>query len=126
MTKVIKNNKIIEKEFIPYEQALALKKLGFNEECFAFYGQMGANPSYLTMVGFEQRYTRKTLKAPLYQQTFRWFREKHNLLSYVDRVYEKGFYVYGYFIDKNNQEFGFKTYEEAELKRLKKLIKLVK
>lgn len=27
----------IEKEFIPYEQALDLKKLGFDEPCFATY-----------------------------------------------------------------------------------------
>jgi hypothetical protein len=25
----------MEKEFIPYEQALALKELGFDEKCFA-------------------------------------------------------------------------------------------
>ena len=28
----------IENEFIPYEQALALKKLGFDERCFGYYG----------------------------------------------------------------------------------------
>ena len=27
----------MEKEFIPYEQALALKELGFNEPCFAYH-----------------------------------------------------------------------------------------
>ena len=28
---------MIEKEFIPYEQALALKELGFNEPYFGYY-----------------------------------------------------------------------------------------
>jgi hypothetical protein len=28
-------------EFIPYEQALALKGLGFDEECFSFYTATG-------------------------------------------------------------------------------------
>jgi len=28
---------MIEKEFIPYEQALALKALGFDEPCFGYY-----------------------------------------------------------------------------------------
>ena len=27
----------IENEFIPYEQALALKELGFDEPCFGIY-----------------------------------------------------------------------------------------
>ncbi len=27
----------LEKEFVPYEQSLALKELGFDEPCFAFY-----------------------------------------------------------------------------------------
>ena len=27
----------MDKEFIPYEQALALKELGFDEPCFATY-----------------------------------------------------------------------------------------
>jgi hypothetical protein len=27
----------MEKEFIPYEQALALKELGFDEPCFAWF-----------------------------------------------------------------------------------------
>ena len=27
----------MEKEFIPYEQALALKELGFDEPCFGYY-----------------------------------------------------------------------------------------
>ena len=33
----------MEKEFIPYEQALALKELGFDEHCFGLYenGKLG-------------------------------------------------------------------------------------
>ncbi len=27
----------MNKEFIPYEQALALKELGFDEPCFGYY-----------------------------------------------------------------------------------------
>lgn len=31
----------MNKEFVPYEQALALKELGFNETCIAFYYDFG-------------------------------------------------------------------------------------
>ena len=36
-----KTNKPMNKEFIPYEQALELKELGFDEECFKYYTEMG-------------------------------------------------------------------------------------
>ena len=28
---------MIEKEFVPYEESLALKELGFNEPCFGYF-----------------------------------------------------------------------------------------
>jgi len=43
----------------------------------------------------------------------KWIREVHEIHINIDRSYERGFYLYEYFIDKNYQEFGFKTYEEA-------------
>lgn len=62
----------MEKEFIPYEQALLLKELGFDEPCLAFY-----NGSFLdsTQYDFDEG-TSKDIgmctKAPLYQQAFRF------------------------------------------------------
>ena len=63
----------MEKEFVTYEQALALKELGFDEPCFGYYDE-GGN-LYTEMV--------EVLKAPLYQQAFRWFREKYGLYSCI-------------------------------------------
>jgi hypothetical protein len=117
------------KEFISYEEALALKELGFNESCFgnckkthkelekAFYCY---NSDYFD-------YSELYIAAPLYQQAFRWFREKHNLFGQVN--------IHTYFIyDISNDEFNSakqydkstKNYEEAELECLKKLIEIVK
>lgn len=31
----------MEKEFIPYEQAFELRKLGYNDKCFKWYTSMG-------------------------------------------------------------------------------------
>ncbi len=100
---------MLKKEFVPHEQSLALKELGFNEPCFGYYDE-GGN-LYTEMV--------EVLKAPLYQQAFRFFREKYNLHYPIQ--------IQGnlWFFEKWSLN-GFKTYEEAELACLNKLIEIVK
>ena len=98
----------MEKEFIPYEQALELKELGFDEECIFIY-----------------QYPNLDVKvpAPLYQQAFRWFREKHDKLGCIQKANDRNRFIYLV----NDIVFGFyNTYEEAELACLKKLIEIVK
>ena len=117
------------KEFIPYEQALALKELGFDEPCFGSYDPFGSKQ--LSCSGI---YTYgNCIAAPLYQQAFRWFREKYDLRIWIESNY--GVLKFEYviattnfnFIDKQfNDLSGYKTYEEAELECLKKLIEIVK
>ena len=125
----------MEKEFIPYAEALVLKELGFDEPCFGlFYGtSIKEEPEFLIEFRSSQYYVGKGyvdgILAPLYQQTFRWFREKYGYdVSIKKRKFEiQKLEVYGesdpdyYFID-----FPFDSYEEAELECLKKLIEIVK
>jgi hypothetical protein len=120
------------KEFISYEQALELKELGFDEPCIAFYEP---GNKQVQVVGVEQRYNNPELLrmedfcAPLYQQAFRWFREKYKLVALIDI----GMHEFSYKIFKNEKSITpFKdyldyngTYEEAELECLKKLIEIV-
>ena len=117
----------MESLFCPYELALELKKLGFFEECLGFYIWQSWNNNSRLEIGNDDEYTCETLKAPLYQQAFRFFREKYNL-HYI--VY-KNINIDGYdfceitidgIINKNT----FKTYEEAEFECLVKLIDIVK
>ena len=112
----------MNKEFIPYEQALELKELGFNELCLFYYGDNESLRIY-----HQSEISEDLIGAPLYQQAFRWFREKYGL-------YYK---IHGY---SNNTSFVFDiaggdfetyydecpTYEDAELACLKKLIEIVK
>jgi hypothetical protein len=51
----------MKNEFVPYNIARDLKKIGFDEDCLAYYMKGSHNTS---------------CKAPLYQQAFRWFREE--------------------------------------------------
>ncbi len=69
----------MNKEFIPYEQALELIKLGFDEKCIAWYPNDSAALSIDGVYLGERRSGSYKLLAyaPLYQQAFRWFREKY-------------------------------------------------
>ena len=59
----------MEKEFIPYEQALALKELGFDEPCFGYYVPLLDNTQELE-IKLIQTNGNKIVIAPLYQQAF--------------------------------------------------------
>ena len=129
----------MEKEFIPYEQALELKELGFDEElCFGRWTyRYNSKEGYLNTLKHSHTQGRNDLNqqclAPLYQQAFRWFREKYNIDSFVKYLYKSTFKVGYYF--SIDQEKGieyqmdinswYNTYEEAQLECLKKLIKLI-
>jgi hypothetical protein len=115
----------MEKEFIPYEQALSLKELGFDEPCFGYYGEINGGE---IMLFLKKNFDNQALYflAPLYQQAFRWFREKHGLIGWIE-----GKQMYGYRIEStistNGQlnKYPFRKYEEAELECIKKLIEIV-
>ena len=120
----------MEKEFIPYEKALALKALGFDEPCF---GHFLKKKFYLK--SFDRQGNEITL-APTFSQAFRWFREKYGLHSYIEPVLvEKANspIKYDYVIlevshqdDLEYNNLPYHTYEEAELACLEKLIQIVK
>jgi hypothetical protein len=122
----------MDKEFVPYQEAFELKKLGFNEECFWWYGfekylrkdRIGTSTNYSYFL------ENKSCSAPLYSQAFRWFRENHNMSGEVGiNVMEDDEYCYEIGDVKTRttvDEGSYKTYEEAELACLKKLIEIVK
>ena len=123
----------MEKEYISYEQALALKELGFDEPCIATIDQT----EYLHIKGTENHprgsMIYDTIDIPLYQQAFRWFRDKHGLPSWI-KEFNGARICYHFTINPQNggswdsldNKLEYKTYEEAELKCLKKLIEIVK
>ncbi len=127
------NNKqsSVEKEFVPYAEALALKQLGFDQPCFAYWNaDHSLSKPFLTFVKpFDDEWF---IPNPLYSQAFRWFREKYNIEGITqhaeDRLWYK-FHISTYLqYGKKNIHAGFEypTYEEAELACLKKLIEISK
>lgn len=122
------------KEFISYEQALALKELGFDEPCVGYYN---TNNEFTFFTDMRSCTTNSEFgfypTAPLFQQAFRWFREKYDLRIWIESNY--GVLKFEYVIATTNPNFigkqfndfsSYKTYEEAELACLNKLIEIVK
>ena len=117
----------MEKDFVPYEEVLALKELGFDEPSISGYSYPNSD--------------KLLSQAILYQQAFRWFREKHNLMFQI-------FYLcngnYAAIIHRTTPEYmdlvdqvrpssgcvdevvDCYSYEEAEQVCLDRLIKIVK
>ena len=121
----------MEKEFIPYEQALALKELEFDEPCYCFYNGKFLQWKIDDSEGTEVPHINPNkniglcVSAPLYQQCFRWFREKYGYLAYID-MDNYSYYRFTIYYGKGVSVAPHKNYEEAELECLKKLIEIVK
>jgi len=126
----------MEKEFVPYELAVKLKELGFDEPCMAYYVEteftatsdaklflinrndtiIHNNSTYLSNDIYEG-----VISAPTWQSAFRWFIEKYGLLLQYDCGKVPHFTI----IQNLMLEDGLMTYEEAELSCLEKLIEIV-
>jgi hypothetical protein len=143
------------KEFCTYNQASALKELGFDEPCFVVWpgieGQkLGYDGRYFSLVkGYKNSKLSKEVKkyapgiidvaAPLYQQAFRWFRDKYDLWCCIQKYptsdnpkrcyYElKGDNINTDKDESPNSYMSgwFDSYEEAESACLDKLIEIIK
>jgi hypothetical protein len=127
----------MEKEFVPYDRSLKLKELGFKERCLTYYG--GDKPMIydgLTIHGWDHNTSfLNWTSRPTFSQAFRWFREKYGLFVSPNVIsYEDGPYLWFFEINSTVLPFGtdlgetddYKTYEEAELECIKKLIEICK
>lgn len=136
----------MENEFVPYEIAIKLKELGFDEPCVGVYHSRidatfasskqekisftfrmfqypkrnsDANTVIGTFIGESGCY------APMYQQVFRWFREmgEDSIVLPSSQFYTP--LVYNEKNKSGKKKELYDTYEEAELACLEKLIKIV-
>lgn len=128
----MKKQFIMNKDFTLYDEALALKELGFDEPCFAIHRN---NKTYL-ISELEKINSKKesVIAAPTYSEAFRWFRKKHNLHHDIGVIgdWDKPQYKYivsGKTMNNPAHMWYYETansYEEAELACLRKLIEIVK
>lgn len=141
----------MEKEFIPYDRALKLKALGFVERVLTYY-ENGVPKLYHDVTGWDFNNSFTTcVSRPTFSQCFRWFREKYGLhgepiwdndekthwffsitkIGNVDFVEGRHRYETPLTEDQDFND-GYpvvlkwrKSYEEAELACLDKLIEIV-
>jgi len=127
------------KEFVPYELAVKLKQLGFDEPCFVLYKASNNNQLAYASHGITtnsqlSQGDSSNIAAPTFSQAFRWFREKYFI--HGEPMYNGGltketaWYNYTIIsnIDWDNSKIKdnqYKTYEEAELACLDKMIEIV-
>jgi len=147
---------MMKNEFVPYEEALVLKELGFNELCLAYYQKSSVigDDTILPLIirneatnWNDNSFSKLGVpfySAPLYQQAFRWFREKYKLngeVNYLPNIEKYGiissnmtdkpknlseFKNYRRGAEVTNNYAKYDTYEEAELACIKELIEIVK
>lgn len=133
----------MKEQFIPYEQALEFKELGFNEQCMRFWSSKNGGTLVLPQRINNMHNTVNSstelagyCSAPLWQQAFDWFREKHNILG---NVYAN---ASGYLFEWHDAEGGthrgdsdfdgpndggvWDTYQEAREALLIRLISIIK
>lgn len=146
----------MKEQFVPYEIALKLKELGFDELCFAHYvnGDLITKTAILkssTMQYYQQnninpsnQYKDKKCTAPLWQQVIDWFREKHNIHIEIELTDNTMQFYYQYcIVDSKNRECHdedmidqatriynynekFNTFYEAREQAILKAIELIK
>jgi hypothetical protein len=138
----------IRNEFIPYGLAFRMKQLGFDEPCFSYYMNGVLQPS-LNLKDYsyfnEMSEINPNIKnfenvlAPTWHSAFRWFREKYSLYTELHKKFDGigvsiilSEYRYDMRQDKEVEYhipkyFGniYRSYEEAELACLEKLIEIV-
>ena len=117
-------------DFLNWEMTNTLHSIGYDGDTFMWIDDENdiINDSSIELIG--------GIRAILYSQAFRWFREKHFYLSYVCAPYMEynDFYFrirhIGDVLNEGQLESCesqvYNSYEEAELACLKKLIEIVK
>jgi hypothetical protein len=124
----------MNKEFIPYEQALDLESIGFD-----IRPDFGNQTSLYTKDGRHLFYTNYGVMgsgigegyiyAPTFSQVFRWFRDKYNLKPQMTTSWDEwDFYIpeseYNDIPIRESSDSW--NYDDAELACLKKLIEIIK
>ena len=129
----------IEKEFVPYQESLELKELGFDEPCLCFYNYNSQLLRYMNPDKDWNSLQSQTLKnskitlpdtysAPTFSQCFKWFKEKHDLNNGIYPYYDEyEFQIKDFRLPTSTPiNGGLMSYEKAELACLIKLIEIVK
>jgi len=134
----------MNKELVPYEQALLLKELGLEVKSAYWYNPNGVllmksfecddetiSVNVKNIIEYWDGVIKDRIDVPTYSQAFRWFRKNYDLHSNVGLYnFHENTYCFNvvtktipHYLDKVTH---FHSHEEAELECLKILIEIVK
>jgi len=119
----------MEKEFVPYDLALKLKELGFDEKCFCNWEESWSpepEDEIRMVLTTDQTWLRPGwIRAPTFSQAFRWFRKKGFLIDFSSHNKNEHDFYFKWSPDKSILSDYYGTYEEAELACLQKMVEIV-
>lgn len=118
----------MNKQFVPYNIALKLKELGFDDECLGVYKLFfNGQKEYFDLELNNEFYIKNSLckekskysllsecsiAAPLWQQAFDWFREKHGLFSTIAISGSHDYQIYIHNLTDRNKVY-FKAFKDG-------------
>ena len=114
----------MNKEFVPYQESLELKELGFNEPCFKMSEhkkvcEEQSKPEGCQLHNLYCGYPNCTIDQsitpiplPTFSQAFRWFRDKYKLHHSIDYECSQHDHTWGYNWSIYNYNQVVKTDEE--------------
>ena len=128
---------MLENEFTSYEQAMALKELGFDYPTAGYYQDSRLIKQFplTTADKQDQQFMRDNdCSAPLRQQALSWFYENGYRFGIEwDLISDKCmYYIYGpekhngYHVYKSESDYEYDTYQDAEIACVDKFIEIVK
>ena len=122
----------MEEYFVTYEQALALKEIGFDEPCFGYFHLDNGTTykPYRTFNLGNHNMSNFCISRPLIGQVFKWFwvyfHLSHNIFDWLDD-FEITITEWSLCEDRIVYEYPrFDTYEQAESACIDKLIEIIK
>ena len=126
----------IESNFVPYQIAVDMKSIGFDEPCFGYFDPLLGDYTIMNSdcinpkpTLFNHNSSSIVVSAPTFSQAFRFFREKYKIFPYTYTGNGNLFHYCMFIKDRDNQYHSNNLYlsnEEAELECLKELIEIVK
>jgi hypothetical protein len=131
----------MNENFVPQDIAKALKDLGFNEPCLAWWFEEGtvSVPTEGRSFWSDWNVNPKRISAPLIQQAFAWLRKKYQFMHAIEDIEVSASNTVGYrfrfvawklmnneFVIVDKSLLGYLTYEQAELECIKEIIKYLK
>jgi hypothetical protein len=125
--------------FVPYEESLELKQLGFDEECLGYHNMVNHSGKFQLDTRIWEN-SDDYIETPTWEQAFKFFRDKYDSHHSIMRLPQgaidaaKGKLKKYWFVSKDDLnppipkhcDGKSDTYEEARLECLKQLIKIVK